>query len=330
MVSNPTFDVNTAGWSFAYRFGGAATVASVPMAGSATNVGKVTVTNIGTTTGIDNVQLSTRVFLVKDRNYLISFKANADAPRNITLRLLQDVTPFGTLYTVSNIGLTTTQSTYGTYAYTSTFTGYVALRFFVATNTIPVYFDDVIMIEEAPVVLPVSLLSFTGTLHAGKAVLNWKTASEINTQEFVLEKSSNAQSFTAVGTVPAKNGSTGAAYSFTDNDAVNGVVYYRLKSFDKDGLFSTSKIVVLKAGKETAAQISIFPNPVSAQCTVSYPRANSNGVLSVFTADGKKIAEYIAAAGSTQRSIDLSELKRGTYFIEYTGIGQKITSSFVK
>jgi hypothetical protein len=74
MVTNPTFDANTTGWSFAYRNGATgATIASVPMTGSATNVGKVTPGTLGSPLSMDNVQVGTRVFLVKDRNYLISF-----------------------------------------------------------------------------------------------------------------------------------------------------------------------------------------------------------------------------------------------------------------
>jgi len=331
IVSNPTFDVNTTGWSFAYRNGGAATVASVAMAGSATNLGKVTVTTLGTTTGIDNIQLSTRVFLVKDKNYLISFKANADAPRNITLRLLQDVSPFGTLYTVSNIALTTTQSTYGTYAYTSTFTGYVALRFFVATNNTPVYFDDVVIIEEpSATVLPITLLSFTGKLLGGKAVLSWHTSLEANAKAFVLQKSQDAVSFATLGEVLAKNGTSGSAYSFTDAEPVEGQVYYRLKLVDQDGSFTYSKVVTLKGAKSSNAEVRLFPNPMSSLCTVIYPPAIVTAVLSIYAPDGKKIADYNIAAHSSQRSLDLSGLKPGMYFIVYKNDELTITRSFVK
>jgi len=330
MLSNPHFDFNTAFWSFAYRLGGVATVSSVTFPGSPTNVGKVVVTNLGTSTGIDNVQLSTRVFLVKDRNYLISFKANADAPRNITLRLLQDGPTFNTLYTVSNIALTTTQSTYGTYAYTSSFTGYVALRFFVATNTIPVYFDDVIMIEEPSGTLPASLLSFTGTLTANKATLNWKTGFELNVHDFVIEKSKDGIAFSSIGKVPAKNISTGSSYSFPDAEAVKGLVYYRLKTIDNDGSFALSNIVKLKGGEDIKTSLKIFPNPVTTSITVSYPVASAMASLRIIHADGKKIANYNVAVGSIQRTIDVSGLASGQYFIIYNNAEQTITSSFIK
>jgi hypothetical protein len=334
MITNPTFDANTTGWSFSYRNSAntpPSTITSVPMTGSSTNVGRVVVGNLGTTTNQDNIQLTTRVFLVKDRNYLISFRANADAARTITLRLLMASSPFSTLFTVSNIALTTTQSTYGTYAYTSSFTGYVDLRFWVGNVTTPVNFDDVIMFEEpSAVVLPITLTSFTGSLVSGKAVLNWKTAYEAAVKDFVLEKSRDAVSFSTIGIVPAKNSATGSIYQFTDNEAVEGQVCYRLKSTDKDGTFKYSNVVTLKAGKELVKGLKIFPNPVTSTCTVSYPLAAASSVLSVYRVDGKKIAGYGLPAGSTQQSLDVSALKNGMYFIVYTSGEQTVTASFVK
>jgi len=328
LVSNPTFDVNTAPWSFAYRNGGAATLTSVPTAGSATNVGKVTVTNLGSTTSIDNVQLGTRVFLVKDRNYMITFKAKADAARNINLRLLMDVSPFSTLFTVSNIALTTTQSTYGFYSYTSTFTGYVALRFFVATNNIPVYFDDVELIEEVP--LPISLLSFHGFLADKKVVLNWETSSEFNAKSFVVERSTNGNQFTTIGEVSAKNVAIGSSYQFNDNTVLTGPMYYRLKLVDKDGSFKYSKTVVLKIAVKNGSGITLFPNPATNYLTVSYPEASTRATMQIFLNNGTKVGDYNIAAGSVQRSLDVSRLHTGYYYIVYRNNGIAKTTSFIK
>jgi len=329
MVSNPTFDVNTSGWTFSNKNGGISTVTSLPMTGSTTNVGKITITTLPAPASSDNIQLSTNVFFVKDRNYLISFKANADAARSIGLRILQNASPFATIFS-RTINITTTQATYGTYAYTSTYTGSVALRFFLGNSSIPVYFDDVIMIEEPSVVLPVSLLSFTGTLSGDKALLNWKTAMESNVNDYVIEKSKDAISFSVIGKVPARNILIGGSYSFSDIESINGQVYYRLKILDKDGSFAYSKIVSIKAGASGISGVKIFPNPVTTSVTVSYPVASERASLSILTADGKKIGEYIVSVGSNQRTIDVSPLTPGQYFIIYLHSNQKCILSFIK
>jgi hypothetical protein len=56
----------------------------------------------------------------------------------------------------------------------------------------------------------------------------------------------------------------------------------------------------------------------------------AHALLSVYTVDGKKVADYNVAAGSVQRTIDVAEFKAGVYFLVYRNNKQTITSSFVK
>ncbi|MBC7888459.1 MAG: choice-of-anchor D domain-containing protein [Ferruginibacter sp.] len=330
MITNPTFDLNTTGWSFANKNGGAATAESIGITGSTTNVGKVIITSLGTSNSSDHVQFGTNVFVVKDRNYLISFKASADSIRTIGINVLMNASPFSSIFSKGGIALTTTQTTYGTYAFTSSYTGSVAFRFNLGGNLKTVYLDDVSIIEEAPIVLPVSLLSFTGTLQGGKAVLNWITASEINAARFEVEKSFDGREYAPIGIVAANNILNGSSYHFTDNNILNGTMFYRLKSVDKDGSFKYSKIVLIKMDKRAENTIKIFPNPVIDNISISYPTATANTSVSIFLADGKKIGEYKIAAGSTQRSLDVAELGRGLYIIVYKNDGITTTGSFLK
>jgi hypothetical protein len=88
--------------------------------------------------------------------------------------------------------------------------------------------------------LPVTWLYFTGNKKNDKdALLKWATGSEINTKNFVLERSFNGNTFTATGMVNAAgNSSITTNYSFTDSNALKlptNVLYYRLKQVDRDG-----------------------------------------------------------------------------------------------
>jgi hypothetical protein len=218
----------------------------VALPGSTTNVGKVTASSLGSTTGIDNIQLSTRIFLVKDKNYIISFKANADAARNITFRLLQDVSPFGTLYTIGNIPLTTTQTSYGPYTYTSSFTGYVALRFFVAGVNIPSYFDDVSIMEEN---LTLSVDKFEASTDAVFAYPN--PVKDLLTVYFSGKSKDNVTLglYDLQGRILKENKysqiSEGTnAVAFNVDSVINGM--YFLKVSDDNGLIKTLKVMIQK------------------------------------------------------------------------------------
>jgi hypothetical protein len=113
--------------------------------------------------------------------------------------------------------------------------------------------------------LPVELVGFTARAKGGNSVLtSWATTSEKNVDRFVVERSTNGADFVAVGTVKAVGNSTNRNnYVFTDNGAIMGVNYYRLKTIDFDGTFSYSRIVAVNIdqGEATESSVSIYPNP---------------------------------------------------------------------
>ena len=90
--------------------------------------------------------------------------------------------------------------------------------------------------------MPVQLLSFTGKgLENGVNRLAWSTASEINNDYYVIEKSIDGEHFEVV------NRQSGAGSSLTQNDyiefdrAITAKPYYRLKQVDFNGSFTYSR-----------------------------------------------------------------------------------------
>jgi len=86
--------------------------------------------------------------------------------------------------------------------------------------------------------LPVELTFFDGEQIDGKNVLEWETASEINSDYFELERSYDGYYFEHVATVDA-NGTTNqvSRYKYVDEDFTGAydVIYYNLKQFDFNG-----------------------------------------------------------------------------------------------
>ncbi|MEP7171349.1 MAG: hypothetical protein ABI855_18415, partial [Bacteroidota bacterium] len=93
--------------------------------------------------------------------------------------------------------------------------------------------------------LPVELVSFSAKAIDNKEVLcQWTTASEINNDYFTIERSRNGRDFEEAGKVNGAGNSTSTSdYSFTDEQPINGISYYRLKQTDFNGQFSYSQIV---------------------------------------------------------------------------------------
>jgi hypothetical protein len=105
-------------------------------------------------------------------------------------------------------------------------------------------------------VLPLELLDFTGKLDKNdKITLNWRTATEQNTEAFDVEQSADAKTFEKIGTVKARG--SNSTYVFTDEQGLKGITYYRLKIKDFDGKTSYSKVLSFNA--PNASKVRIFP-----------------------------------------------------------------------
>lgn len=183
---------------------------------------------------------------------------------------------------------------------------------------------------ELIVTIPVELMSFKGSLINDKANLQWATASEINAKEFIIEKSTNAKEFAPIGTVAAKGGNAKTTYDFDDSKLNEDVNYYRLKMMDNDGSFKYSNVVAIKLGSKNTKGLSVFPNPVSDNITLTHTAAEEGAIIRIVSINGSTVAQYTVAKDATQTSVDASQLTAGQYFINYISKGTSVTTSFVK
>ena len=106
------------------------------------------------------------------------------------------------------------------------------------------FFKDWILVDNSTP-LPVTLLNFEVDCENGFTVLNWSTASEINNDYFVIEKSTDAINFFPIATVQGNgNSNTVLSYTYTDETPNYATTYYRLKQVDFDGKFEYFNVVV--------------------------------------------------------------------------------------
>ncbi len=113
--------------------------------------------------------------------------------------------------------------------------------------------------------LPVRLLSFAAVKDGNTVKVSWKSAEEINSSEYIVQRSADGISFTNIGTITAKG--FASDYSFTDANPLTGSNFYRLKQVDKDGKFVYSKVVKINFTKLPGIRIS--PNPASSYIYLS-------------------------------------------------------------
>jgi len=110
--------------------------------------------------------------------------------------------------------------------------------------------------------LPIELVSFGGTATQNGVNLNWQTASELNNNVFLIEKSANAIDFSVLATLKgAGNSNTIKDYEIFDHAPFFGVNYYRLTQIDFDGTTSVAPIITVNTGE--LDNFKVYPNPLN-------------------------------------------------------------------
>jgi hypothetical protein len=101
--------------------------------------------------------------------------------------------------------------------------------------------DDIYFVPCA-LSLPVELLTFQVNCIENQGVqIYWATASETNNAYFNIERSTDAEKWDTIATVPgAGNSNEIKYYSLNDNQYINSAAYYRLKQTDYNGHYKYS------------------------------------------------------------------------------------------
>ncbi len=89
---------------------------------------------------------------------------------------------------------------------------------------------------------PVTMSAFTVETDAsGNVLVKWVTQQELNTSHFVIERSMDGSNWLPAGDIRASGNSFQTVnYSYTDNTAITGNIYYRIKTIDKNGAINYS------------------------------------------------------------------------------------------
>jgi len=180
------------------------------------------------------------------------------------------------------------------------------------------YMDDVSVIPLT--VLPIELVDFRGEATSEGDMLYWTTATELDNDYFVLEKSADGFDFEETGRVDgAGNSSNERHYSFLNEEAPSSTRYYRLKQVDFDGVFSYSNIVVLSDRLARKELFTFFPNPADDNIVVHCPAFGSNGAsVTIYDMLGQEMFTHRMNISNEERAlVDVSQLKEGVYVLTF-------------
>lgn len=167
------------------------------------------------------------------------------------------------------------------------------------------------VLQTSAIPLPVSWLNVTAlTDPQGRAQIRWEVE-ESNVADYVVEKSSNGSTFSAVNTQVSK-GDGRNTYSFTESSAVTGRTYYRIRQTDKDGRSTFSQVLIVN--NVQGGIVTAYPNPTDGTFILNITdRSLMNTVAKLYNSDGRELQQiYISQTATT---VSLARYVKGTYLI---------------
>ncbi|MCX6351400.1 MAG: T9SS type A sorting domain-containing protein [Bacteroidetes bacterium] len=175
--------------------------------------------------------------------------------------------------------------------------------------------------ELASFPLPVTLVYF----HAEKNIenttinINWQTASEINSDYFLVERSTDAINFKTIGKVNAAGNSNQLiSYSFIDNNPARSTNYYRLNQFDFNGTHEYSPTIKVPLSNTIVGAI-IYPNPFNSSINIAVENISqiSNCEFRMYNVLGAEVINTILVKPFT--TVETNNLPSGIYFYKVIG-----------
>jgi len=165
--------------------------------------------------------------------------------------------------------------------------------------------------------LPVEWLSFDVSEEKTFNLLEWSTASERNSDSYLVERKLD-DGWEIIGTVEAaKNSDVKQDYTFIDNLTKPGITYYRIQQKDQDGKIEyTDERTVSRV---TRWFYSVYPNPTTGPLALEvYTDRDTDLEVIITDASGKIFTSQTLAlvAGRNRNILELDHLTPGTFFVQ--------------
>ena len=171
--------------------------------------------------------------------------------------------------------------------------------------------------------LPVELIQFTASIDENRTKVNWTTASEINNDFFMVQRTPDGNLFDDVKKMKgAGNSSNVLNYQCFDEKPLSGKSYYRLKQVDFDGATSYSNLVAVNFDAvKNSLPLVIYPNPqiaggiINVQYTVN---GDAEKVLfKIYDLSGRILYSVTKDLQHNGQALHIptSDMKSGIYFL---------------
>ncbi len=169
-------------------------------------------------------------------------------------------------------------------------------------------------------ILPLHNFTLSVVLKENIVFIKWLAENEMNTEKFVIQRSSDGNTFKNLGELPPSGPiNILTEYNSTDDIAgINsGVAYYRIKAEDSRGNFAYSNVVPVRLSKSDG--FSFWPNPFSTSLNLSFNANLSTSIkVEMYDNSGRQVIQqqFSINRGMNQLSINgAASLPHGFYHV---------------
>jgi hypothetical protein len=202
-------------------------------------------------------------------------------------------------------------------------------------NGLRMYFNAFITPSSFTCPLPLSLISFSGSLMNGKPQIKWTTAENETGDHFELEKSFDGRSFSTTASIPTTPKEGLESYVYNEPNIINGSVYYRLKMVNKNSTIKYSKVILIKTKDDGQIhKLTILENPVNSTVNFSYTAAeNEEDRVTIYNTNGAKVFTTTVSIRKGSNTMSLSidpKIARGVYVMELSNAKETSVAKLIK
>jgi len=167
--------------------------------------------------------------------------------------------------------------------------------------------------------LPVNINYLNGKNQSSKHLLEWKvTCNSSPTVSLTLERSADGHTFSTINTINATALQCQQSFTYTDNNPLAGINYYRLRVTDADGKITYSNTIALLNAAKGIFITGIAPNPINkdGSFNLNITSVKTDKLEMVITdMQGRLVQKQLIsiAAGYNVVNMLLPQLAAGTY-----------------
>jgi hypothetical protein len=179
--------------------------------------------------------------------------------------------------------------------------------------------DNIGIFTSSFALLPLKIISFQVKKSESANVLDWHMMNDDDVVYYEVQRSYNGNNFETIGTVQKSR----LQYTFSDINAGDKNIYYRIVMHDKSAGVQYSNVVVIKSTNSSLLNITLMPNPVHTQASLNIETGRSvTATIRIINSLGMVMSVKNVNLNKGENLISLSDIR-----LLYTGVYQVVVNA---